>query len=70
MIEGWIDYAMAMYYRGLKAKRVSLVVDSEDLFRGMKILMSRIVVKDEISVILVSMDEGKLTGEIKEGQHD
>lgn len=63
LIEGWIDGAMALYYRGLKAKRVSIVVDSEDLFRGMKVLMSRIVVKDEISVILVSMDEGKVMDE-------
>lgn len=63
MIEGWIDCAMALYYRGLNAKRVSIVVDSEDLFRGMKVLMGRIVVKDEISVILVSMDEGKVLDE-------
>lgn len=63
MLEGWIDCAMALYYRGLKAKRISLVVDSEDIFRGMKILMGRIVVKDEISVILVSMDEGKVIDE-------
>lgn len=63
LIEGWIDGAMALYYRGLKAKRVSLVVDSDDLFRGMKILMGRIKVKDEISVILVSMDEGKVLDE-------
>ncbi|MBR1709717.1 MAG: hypothetical protein IJ719_12960 [Clostridia bacterium] len=63
MMEGWVDRIMAMYYRGLKAKRVSLVVDSEDLFNAMKILMGHIVVKDEISVILVSMDEGKVLDE-------
>ena len=63
LIEGWIDGAMALYYRGLKAKRVSIVVDSVDLFRAMKVLMGRIVVKDEISVILVSMDEGKVMDE-------
>ncbi len=63
MIESWMDQIMALYYRGLKAKRVSLVVDSEDLFNALKVLMSRIVIKDEMSVILISMETGKILDE-------
>lgn len=63
MMEGWIDRIMALYYRGIKARRISLVVDSEDLFKALKILMGRIMVKDEMSVILVSMDKGTVLEE-------
>lgn len=63
MVDSWFNSIMALYYRGLKAKRVSLVVDSDDLFRAMKKLMERYEIKDEMSVILVSMETGKVLEE-------
>lgn len=63
MIQSWVDGIMAAYYRGLEAKRVSIVVDSEDIFNGMKKMLERYRIKDEISVILVSMEEGKVLDE-------
>ena len=63
MIQAWVDGIMASYYRGLKAKRVSIVVDSEDLFNGMKRLFARYKIKNEISIILISMEQGKVFDE-------
>ena len=63
MVDSWFNSIMALYYRGLKAKRVSLVVDSDDLFRAMKRLMARYEIKDEMSVILISMETGKILEE-------
>ena len=54
---------MAAYYRGLEARRVSIVVDSEDLFNGMKKMLVRYKIRDELSVILVSLEEGKVYDE-------
>lgn len=63
MIQSWIDGIMASYYRGLEAKRVSIVVDSEDIFNVMKRMLGRYRIKDEISVILVSLEEGRVFDE-------
>lgn len=63
MIQSWIDGIMAAYYRGLEARRVSIVVDSEDLFNGMKKMLERYKIRDELSVILVSLEEGKVYDE-------
>ena len=63
MIQSWFDGIMASYYRGLVAKRVSVVVDSEDIFNGMQKMLGRYKIKDEISMILVSMEDGKVLDE-------
>ena len=63
MIQSWIDGIMAAYYRGLQAKRVSIVLDSDDLFNGMKKMLARYRIRNEISVILISMDDGKVYDE-------
>ena len=63
MIYSWLDGIMAAYYRGLQAKRVSIVVDSDDLFYGMKRLFERYRIKNEISIILLSLEDGKVYDE-------
>lgn len=63
MIDSWIDSIMAAYYQGLEAKRVSVVVDSDDLYRTMKIILGRCEIKNELSVILISMETGKVLEE-------
>lgn len=63
MIQGWVDGIIAAYYRGLKAKRVSIVLDSPDVFNGMKKLLERYHLRDEVSVILVSMETGQVMEE-------
>ncbi len=63
MIDSWLNLIMSLYYQGMRAKRVSLVVDDENLFAGMKMWMERYEIKDEISVILVSMETGKVLDE-------
>lgn len=63
MIQGWVDGIIAAYYRGLKAKRVSIVLDSLDLFNGMKKMLEKYHLRDEISVILVSMETGQVLEE-------
>lgn len=63
MMQGWLDSIMASYYRGLEAKRVSIVTDSGDIFYGLKKLSERYRIKDEISIILLSMDDGKIYDE-------
>lgn len=59
----WIDSAMAFYYCGGKAGRISLIVDNRAVFEQMKTRMSELTVPNEISVILISTNQGKVLDE-------
>ena len=59
----WLDSAMAAYYRGENIGRVSLVVDHRTIFEQMKIRLREVPIRDEISVILVSVGAGKVIEE-------
>lgn len=59
----WIDAAMAYYYRGDEAGRISLVVDRREVFEQMKSRMSELSIPNEISVILISIREGRILEE-------
>ena len=59
----WIDRAMAYYYCGGKAARISLVVDHSAVFEQMKKRMSVYTIPNEISVILISTKQGKVLDE-------
>lgn len=59
----WIDSAMAYYYCGGEAGRISLIVDNRAVFEQMKKKMSELTVPDEISVILISTSQGKILDE-------
>lgn len=59
----WLDSVMAYLYQGGKAGRISLMVDSEMMFRYMKERLSVLVIPDEISVMLVSKDGGFIEDE-------
>lgn len=59
----WIDKAMAAYYMGEKADRISLVVDHPIVFEKLKECLSQFVIPDEISVILISTMKGKILDE-------
>ena len=56
----WLDSAMAAYYRGEKIGRVSLILDYRRGFEQLKKDLARIPIKDEISIILISIGEGKI----------
>ena len=59
----WIDAAMAYYYRGDEAGRISLVVERREVFEQMKSRMSELSIPNEISVILISIREGRILEE-------
>lgn len=59
----WLDSAMAAYYRGEKIGRVSLIIDYRTTFEQLKKDLARIPIKDEISIILISIGEGKILDE-------
>lgn len=59
----WLDSAMAAYYRGEKIGRVSLVVDHRAIFEQMKERLNEATIRDEISVILISVGAGKVLDE-------
>ena len=59
----WLDSAMAAYYRGEKIGRVSLILDYRRVFEQLKKDLARIPIKDEISIILISIGEGKILDE-------
>ena len=59
----WLDAAMAYYYRGYEAGRISLVVDQSEVFEQMKSRMSELSIPNEISVMLISIKEGRILKE-------
>lgn len=59
----WMDSAMAAYYRGESIGRVSMVVDHRTMFDQMKERLGRTAIKDEISIILISVGTGKIVEE-------
>jgi len=59
----WMDTAMAYYYRGGKASRISIVVNAHELFEFMKHRLEELTIPNEISVILVSTKEGRVIDE-------
>ena len=61
--ENWINSAMAHYYCGGAAARISLIVDSRAAFEQIKTKLSELMIPNEISVILISLTEGKLLDE-------
>lgn len=61
--QGWLDSAMAYYYRGGNAGRISLVVDHRAAFEQMKNRMSELSIPNEISVMLISVREGRILDE-------
>ena len=55
---------MAFYYRGGHAGRISMVVNQPDAFAHIKQMASATgPIPDEISIMLVSLEEGRLTDE-------
>ena len=63
MSQGWIDGAMAAYYRGEKIGRLSVVVEYQALFEQMKSRLAEISIPDEISVLLIPIDSDKVIDE-------
>ena len=57
IIISMLAFMMANYYTGCSAKRYSLVVSDESEFLAAKDYLSKLVIPDEISVILVSIQE-------------
>lgn len=54
----WLDSVMAYLYQGGKVGRISLMVDNEVPFNYMKDRLSELIIPDEISVLLVSKNNG------------
>lgn len=59
----WLDRAMAYYYMGKVAGRISLIVDHRDAFDQLKERLSELTLKDEITVILISTAAGRIIEE-------
>ena len=59
----WLDSAMAAYYRGEEAGRISLIIDHKAMFEKMKEVLSRYPVRDEISILLISVSGGRILDE-------
>lgn len=59
----WLDGAMAAYYRGEKAGRISLAVDNRGIFEQVKHRLAELLIPDEISVILFSIGSGRIQDE-------
>lgn len=59
----WIDSAMAAFYRGEPIGRASLIVDNRSIFEQTKMILSGTAVRDEISVILISVSAGRIIEE-------
>lgn len=59
----WLDSAMAAFYRGEEAGRISIIVDHRRAFEQMKEYMSQYKIPDEISVILISTKKGRVLDE-------
>jgi len=63
MSQGWIDGAMAAYYRGEKIGRLSVVVEVRALFEQMKRRLAETSIADEISVLLIPIGSDKVLDE-------
>ena len=63
MSQGWVDGAMAAYYRGEKIGRVSVVVENKLLFDQMKLRLIETSIADEISVLLIPIGSDKVLDE-------
>ena len=59
----WLNSAMAAYYKGDTVGRISLIVDHRVSFEGLKQQLSQLKIADEISVILISTNLGKILDE-------
>jgi transcriptional regulator with XRE-family HTH domain len=59
----WLDSAMAAYYRDEKVGRISLIVDVRTAFEQLKAELTRVPIRDEISIILISIGEGRILDE-------
>lgn len=59
----WLDSAMAAYYRGENIGRVSLVVDRRAIFEQIRDRLKEVPIRDEISVILISIGTGRVLEE-------
>lgn len=59
----WLESAMAYYYSGKKAKRISLIVDHLDTFELMKAHLQEFCIPNEISVLYISLTQGRVLDE-------
>lgn len=59
----WLNNAMALYYSGENAGRISIIVNNRTVFEQIRELMSHYKIPDEISVILVSTEKQKVLDE-------
>lgn len=59
----WLYHAMAYYYRGGVAGRISIIIDNNAVFEQLKERLSELTLKDEISVILISTAAGRILDE-------
>ena len=59
----WMNSAMAYYYQGGKAGRISLIVDHKEVFEQIKNGLAELTIPNEISVILISTKAGKILDE-------
>lgn len=59
----WLDGAMAVYYRGENASRISIIVDHRTVFDQIKEQLSHYELADEISVILIATKQGRILDE-------
>ena len=59
----WLDSAMAAYYRGENVGRISLIVDYRAAFESIKESLRKHPIRDEISIILISVGEGRILDE-------
>ena len=59
----WIDSAMAYYYKGKTAGRLTLVVDRKEVFENVKETLKEYLLNDEISVMYISPNQGKVMEE-------
>lgn len=61
--DAWLDSVMASYYRGEKIGRASLVIENRAVFEQIKEKWKKTYIKDEISIILMSIESGKINDE-------
>lgn len=61
--EFWLYQAMAAYYSGESYGRLSLIVDTKDIFDRIIKMVSNYQIKDEISIILISTVSGRVLDE-------
>ena len=59
----WLDSAMAAYYRGENVGRISLIVDYRAAFESIKESLRKHPIRDEISIILISVGAGRILDE-------